>query len=109
MHFLFSFFINVLKDENQEGYDGSYVDCYMKEQGTTSLESARLHVRQMISNAWKELNEECLSPNPFSPSFVNASLNTARMVQVMYNYDKDQRLPELEQSISSVLEESIPF
>ncbi|RWR97874.1 S-+-linalool synthase [Cinnamomum micranthum f. kanehirae] len=96
------------KDENQEGYDGSYVDCYMKEHGT-SLESARQHVRQMISNAWKGLNKECLSPNPFSQSFVNASLNTARMVQVMYSYDKDQRLPVLEEFISTLLKESIPL
>lgn len=81
----------------------------MKEQETSSLESARQHVRRMISNAWKELNKECLSPNPFSQSFVNASLNTARMVQVMYSYDKDQRLPVLEQCISSLLKESIPL
>ncbi|KAJ8622295.1 hypothetical protein MRB53_030824 [Persea americana] len=96
------------KDENQKGYDGSYVECYLKENATSSLESARRHVRHMISNAWKELNKECLSPYPFSPTFIEASLNTSRMVQVMYSYGNDQRLPALEQHITSLLKESIP-
>nr|AFQ20808.1 S-(+)-linalool synthase [Cinnamomum osmophloeum] len=96
------------KDENQKGYDGSYVECYLKENATSSLESARRHVRHMISNAWKELNKECLSPYPFSPTFIEASLNTTRMVQVMYSYDNDQRLPALEQHIASLFKESIP-
>lgn len=80
----------------------------MKE-NATSLESAQGHVRHMISNAWKELTEECLSPHPFSPTFVEASLNAARMVQVMYSYDKDQHLRALEQHITSLLKESLPM
>ncbi|KAF8411309.1 hypothetical protein HHK36_003856 [Tetracentron sinense] len=95
------------KDENQEGYDGSYIECYMKEHRDVSYESAREQVFGMISDAWKRLNEDCLSPNPFSPSFRNASLNVARMVPVMYNYDDNQCLPSLEEHINSMLYESI--
>ncbi|RWR93550.1 S-+-linalool synthase [Cinnamomum micranthum f. kanehirae] len=95
-------------DENQDGYDGSYLECYMKE-NVASLESTQRHVRHLISNAWKELNKESLSPYPFSQTFVQASLNTARMVQVMYSYNKDQRLPMLEQHIISLLKERIPL
>ncbi|OMO94853.1 hypothetical protein CCACVL1_05752 [Corchorus capsularis] len=57
------------KDENQEGNDGSYVACYMKEHQGIEVESVRKHVIAMISNAWKCLNYECLSRNPFSSSF----------------------------------------
>ncbi|KAE8733209.1 putative terpene synthase 4 [Hibiscus syriacus] len=41
------------KDENQDGHDGSYVDCYMKEHQGIEIESARQHVIDMISDAWK--------------------------------------------------------
>ncbi|KAF8411307.1 hypothetical protein HHK36_003854 [Tetracentron sinense] len=95
------------KDENQEGYDGSYIECYMKEHQDVSYGSAREQVFGMISDAWKRLNEECLSLNPFSSSFRKASLNVARMVPVMYNYDDNQCLPSLEEHITSMLYESI--
>ncbi|KAK9265998.1 hypothetical protein L1049_012498 [Liquidambar formosana] len=81
------------KDENQDGHDGSYVECYMKDNEGSSVESARDHITQMISDSWKCLNKECLSPNPFSASFTRASLNAARMVPLMYNYDDDHSLP----------------
>ncbi|XP_077243409.1 (3S,6E)-nerolidol synthase 1-like [Tasmannia lanceolata] len=98
------------KDENQEGYDGSYVECYMKEnESSASLENAREEVKYMISNAWKKLNEECLCSNQFSPCFKEASLNAARMIEVMYSYDHNQRLPALEQLINSLLNGSIPL
>ncbi|XP_077242055.1 (3S,6E)-nerolidol synthase 1-like [Tasmannia lanceolata] len=98
------------KDENQEGYDGSYVECYMQEHGSSaSLENAREEMKYMISNAWKKLNEECLCSNQFSPSFKEGSLNFARMVEVMYSYDHNQRLPALEQLINSLLSENIPL
>ncbi|GLT32040.1 hypothetical protein SLA2020_242960 [Shorea laevis] len=91
------------KDENQEGQDGSYVDFYMKELQGVRVEEARNHVNQMISKAWKQLNQECLFPNPFSSSFKNASLNLARMVPFMYSYDENQRLPSLEDYMKSLL------
>ncbi|OMO64977.1 hypothetical protein COLO4_31674 [Corchorus olitorius] len=96
------------KDENQEGNDGSYVDCYIKEHQDIEVESVRKRVIGMISNAWKCLNHECLiSRNPFSLSFAKASLNIARMVPLMYNYDENQCLPSLEEYMKSLLYESV--
>ncbi|TXG47231.1 hypothetical protein EZV62_026525 [Acer yangbiense] len=94
------------KDENQEGKDGSYIYYYMKEHQDSTAEDARKHAVGKISDAWKGLNKECLSPNPFSTSFTRASLNLARMVPLMYGYDDNQRLPILEQYIKSLLHES---
>ncbi|KAK0579101.1 hypothetical protein LWI29_021112 [Acer saccharum] len=97
---------NSLQDENQEGKDGSYIYYYMKEHQDSTAEDARKHAVGKISDAWKGLNKECLSPNPFSTSFTRASLNLARMVPLMYGYDDNQRLPILEQYIKSLLHES---
>ncbi|XP_057961498.1 (3S,6E)-nerolidol synthase 1-like isoform X2 [Malania oleifera] len=91
------------KDENQDGHDGSYIEYYMMEYPEASVESAKEHVIYMISEMWKRLNKECLSPHPFSTSFVQASLNLARMVPLMYSYDDNQCLPRLEEHMKSIL------
>ncbi|XP_017979007.1 PREDICTED: (3S,6E)-nerolidol synthase 1-like [Theobroma cacao] len=97
------------KDENQDGNDGSYVECYMKEHQGVEVESARKHVTHMISNAWKRLNHECLSRNPFSLPFARASLNIARLVPLMFSYDENQCLPGLEEYVKSLLYERVPM
>ncbi|XP_010533843.1 PREDICTED: S-(+)-linalool synthase, chloroplastic-like [Tarenaya hassleriana] len=92
------------KDENQDEYDGSYMECYMKQHQGSTIEEARAHSLQMISNAWKRLNEECLDPNPFSgSSFAKACLNVARTVPLMYTYDDDHRLPGLDDYLKSLM------
>uniref|UniRef100_A0A5B7BT67 Putative (3S)-linalool/(E)-nerolidol synthase n=1 Tax=Davidia involucrata TaxID=16924 RepID=A0A5B7BT67_DAVIN len=95
------------KDENQEGQDGSYVEYYMKEHQGSSVEVARQQVVDMISDTWKRLNKECLTPNPFSASFIKASLNCARMVPLMYSYDDNHDLPLLEEHIKSMLYDGV--
>eukprot|EP00261_Vitis_vinifera_P032725 XP_019073968.1 PREDICTED: (3S,6E)-nerolidol synthase 1, chloroplastic-like isoform X1 [Vitis vinifera] len=97
------------KDENQDGHDGSYVECYLKEHRGSSVENARQIVAHMISDMWKRLNKECLSPNPFSTSFTKGSLNIARMVPLMYSYDDQQCLPGLEEHMKSLLLENLPY
>ncbi|KAI6704862.1 hypothetical protein NL676_007824 [Syzygium grande] len=91
------------KDEFQDGRDGSYVECYKEEFQGASDEVARDHVKKMISEAWKRLNKACLYPHPFTKSFTKASLNTARMVPLMYNYDDNHSLPLLEHHMKSLL------
>ncbi|PIM97548.1 S-linalool synthase [Handroanthus impetiginosus] len=96
--------LGTAQDEHQEGYDGSYVECYMKEKHVHSLEDAHEHVMAMVSETWENLNKQCLcSTSSFSHSFRKASLNAARMVPTMYSYDKNHRLPLLEQHIKSML------
>ncbi|KAM7486357.1 hypothetical protein LguiA_002366 [Lonicera macranthoides] len=91
------------KDENQDGHDGSYITCYLEEHQGSSADVAREEVIKMITEAWRRLNKECLSLNPFSRTFTKASLNLARMVPLMYSYDENQGLPDLEDHIKSVL------
>ena len=96
-----------MQDENQDGHDGSYLECYVKEHKGSSMEEARQHTMSMISNAWKSLNKECLSPTPFPLKFTKASLNLARLVPLMYSYDDNQCLPSLEEHMKSMLYETV--
>ncbi|CAN4117427.1 unnamed protein product [Withania somnifera] len=92
------------KDENQEGNDGSYIEYYMKENKDASLELGREHVIKLIEEEWKQLNKEHLRlTNQSLGSFSKASLNSARMVPLMYNYDDKQSLPVLQEYIKSML------
>lgn len=93
------------KDEQQDGNDGSYIECYMKENPGSTVEIARERVVDMISSEWKRLNKECfhLNQNQSSSSFTKASFNLARMVPLMYSYDDNQQLPVLEEYINSTL------
>ncbi|KAG2655609.1 hypothetical protein PVAP13_1KG024200 [Panicum virgatum] len=84
------------EDEAQEGLDGSYRDLYLMENPSCTPADAEEHMRRMIKREWEELNRECFSRRIFSSSFMQACLNAARMVSVMYSYDKEQRLLVLE-------------
>ncbi|KAL6848539.1 hypothetical protein ACP4OV_021833 [Aristida adscensionis] len=84
------------KDEGQDGLDGSYRDFYLMENPNCEPGEAEEHMLRLIKREWEELNRECFSRRSFSPSFTQACLNAARMVSVMYSYDKEQKLPILE-------------
>lgn len=93
------------EDERQEGRDGSYIECYMRDKPGSAFEEAREQVVEMIGMEWKGLNKECFM-NHRSPShdeFQEAALNLARMVPLMYSYDHNQRLPLLKQYVHLML------
>ncbi|CAN6247408.1 unnamed protein product [Urochloa humidicola] len=91
------------EDEAQEGLDGSYRDFYLMENPSCTPGDAEAHMRSLISREWEELNRECFSRRSFSSRFTQACLNTARMVSVMYSYDKEQRLLALEDYANTLL------
>ncbi|KAG7019658.1 hypothetical protein SDJN02_18621, partial [Cucurbita argyrosperma subsp. argyrosperma] len=75
---------------------------------TKAIQSARERISHMISDAWKRLNQESLfSPNPYPPTFIQASLNIARFVPLLYGYDENQDLPTLEKLVKFVLYENV--
>ena len=76
--------------------DGSYRDLYLVENPSCTPAAAEQHMRRLIAREWEELNRECFSRTTFSSSFMQACLKAARMVSVMYSYDKEQRLLVLE-------------
>lgn len=84
------------QDEAQEGLDGSYKDLYLLENPSCAPADAEEHMHSLITMEWEELNRECFKRRGFSSSFRQACLDTARMVSIMYGYNKEQRLPLLE-------------
>ncbi|XP_012568126.1 neryl diphosphate diphosphatase, chloroplastic-like [Cicer arietinum] len=94
------------KSGDQNGLDGSYIDCYINEHQDISSEEAQRHVANMISNEWKRLNQEIINPNPIFPSsFINFCLNAARMVPLMYHYGSNSNpsLSNLQQFVKSLI------
>ncbi|KAK4439279.1 Tricyclene synthase 0e23, chloroplastic [Sesamum alatum] len=92
------------KDGNEDGTDGSYIDFYMKDHPGLSMAQAQDHVIDTIASEWKSLNKECFRLNHFSASsFKRASLNLARIIPLMYDYDDNQRLPVLEDYVKFML------
>jgi (3S)-linalool synthase len=90
--------------EAQQGLDGSYRDFYLMENPSCTQADAEEHMRGLIAREWEELNRECFSRRTFSSRFVLACLNIARMVSVMYSYDKqEQRLLVLEDYARTLL------
>ncbi|KAI5448210.1 hypothetical protein KIW84_015582 [Lathyrus oleraceus] len=92
------------KSEDQNGLDGSYLDCYMNEHQDISVEEVRKHVTNMISSAWKCLNQESINPNPiFSLSFTKFCVNIARMVPLMYHYESNPSVTNLQEFVKSLV------
>ncbi|KAK3152008.1 hypothetical protein QOZ80_2BG0153160 [Eleusine coracana subsp. coracana] len=91
------------KDEAQEGLDGSYRDFYLMENPSCTPADAEEHMLSLIEREWEELNTECFRRRTFPSSFMQACLNASRMVSVMYGYNKEQRLPVLEDYMRTLL------
>ncbi|KAH7668423.1 (3S)-linalool synthase protein [Dioscorea alata] len=92
------------KDENQKGFDGSYLELYMKEHQECTAKEAQDQVMVMISRTWEALNKESFTQSSFPQPLINATLNLARMVRVMYSYNDDNHhLPMLDDYIFSLL------
>ncbi|KAJ1434837.1 Terpenoid cyclases/protein prenyltransferase alpha-alpha toroid [Sesbania bispinosa] len=91
------------KSDDQNGIDGSYLDCYMSEHQDVSAEEAQRHVAHLISLEWKRLNREILTPNQFPSSFTNFCLNAARMVPLMYNYRSNPSLSNLQEHVKMLV------
>ncbi|CAI0468038.1 unnamed protein product [Linum tenue] len=105
--------LSATDEEHSTGNDGSYLDCYVKENPGSSIHGAREHVMEMIEETWKQLNNESLSPTtPFPLAFNRAAHNLAKMVALMYGcnevVDQNQSAPRLKDHIRSILFESFP-
>ena len=65
----------------------SAVECYMKQCGATEEEAVN-ELRKDVSNAWKDINEECLYPTTVPLPLLVRVLNLARVMDVIYK-DED--------------------
>ncbi|KAL8154782.1 terpene synthase 10-like [Apium graveolens] len=69
------------------------IQCYMKEKDV-SEEEARKHISYLISETWKEVNEEMLvAESPFPKAFTDMCLNLARISVTMYRHGDSHGAP----------------
>ncbi|KAH9755851.1 alpha-humulene/(-)-(E)-beta-caryophyllene synthase [Citrus sinensis] len=74
------------KFEQSRGHVASSVECYMKQHGATEEEACN-EFRKQVSNAWKDINEDCLRPTVVPMPLLMRILNLTRVIDVIYKYE----------------------
>ncbi|KAL3503368.1 hypothetical protein ACH5RR_037817 [Cinchona calisaya] len=69
--------------EQERGNVASAVECYMNEYGDSKQE-AYDELKKQITNAWKDMNKECLDPISVPMPVLERVLNLARVINLLY-------------------------
>uniref|UniRef100_M4FIJ1 Uncharacterized protein n=2 Tax=Brassica campestris TaxID=3711 RepID=M4FIJ1_BRACM len=94
--------------EHKREHVATGIDCYMK-QFCVSKERAVQVITNIVSNAWKDLNQELMRPHSFRFPFLIRILNLSRVIDLFYRYTDAYTNPEfLKEHIVSLLIENIP-
>ncbi|KAM7486328.1 hypothetical protein LguiA_002337 [Lonicera macranthoides] len=96
--------------EQERGHVASAVECYMKHHSITKEETFAEFNRR-ITNAWKDMNQECLSPTVVPMALLERVLNLARVINLVYK-DEDgytHAKTRVKNFITSLLIESVPI
>lgn len=96
------------KFEQERGHVDSAVECYMKQYGKTEEETVK-ELKEKVSDAWKDINKECLKPFALFPMpILTRVVNLARVIEMVYDdEDKYTHSSELKAIITSVLVDPI--
>ncbi|MCE2055248.1 hypothetical protein HAX54_042275 [Datura stramonium] len=95
--------------EQEKGHEPSAVECYMKQNGTSKQEAV-LELQKLVSDAWKDVNKQCLCPTEVPMLILVRVLNLARVIDLLYK-DGDgftHSTTQLKDIITSVLVDPIP-
>ncbi|CAL5361993.1 unnamed protein product [Camellia sinensis] len=79
--------------EQQRGHVVSAVECYMKQYGA-SEEEVLFEFRNQVTNAWKDINQECLRPTTILMPLLLRVVNLARLMDVLYRTKMDTHILE---------------
>nr|WGJ64112.1 beta-caryophyllene synthase [Oenanthe javanica] len=96
--------------EQEKGDVPSAVECYMKQHGATKHE-AYSELQKRVTNAWKDINQECLNRTNIPLSLLARIDNLTRAINILYDGDdgythSSTRTKDL---ITSVLIDSVPL
>ncbi|KAK2987040.1 hypothetical protein RJ640_004766 [Escallonia rubra] len=69
--------------EQETGHVVSAVECYMKQHGT-SKEEVYAEFHKQVTNAWKDVNQECLCPTAVPMPLLTRVVNLARVVNQLF-------------------------
>ncbi|KAL4273995.1 hypothetical protein GQ457_13G002770 [Hibiscus cannabinus] len=96
--------------EQKRGHVASAIECYVNQYGATEEEAVK-EFGERITNAWKEINEECLYPTTVPMPLLTRILNLARVIDVVYK-DGDGYTNAgtiLKDFVASLLIDSVPL
>lgn len=75
-------------DELSRGDVLKSIQCYMHESGASEA-AAREHISGLLSEGWKKINKDQVSPSPFSKSFMRALVDLVRISHSYYQHGND--------------------
>ncbi|XP_010545918.1 PREDICTED: alpha-humulene/(-)-(E)-beta-caryophyllene synthase-like [Tarenaya hassleriana] len=94
--------------EHKRKHVGTAIDCYMKQYGV-SVEKATKEIERIITETWKDLNQELMRPYSTPRPILMRILNLTRVTEVFYKYQDSFTNPEfLKDYVVSLFAESIP-
>lgn len=95
--------------EHKREHVATGIDCYMKQFGV-SKERAVEVMGNIVSDAWKDLNQELMRPHTFPFPLLMRVFNLSRVIDVFYRYEDAYTNPKLlKEHIISLLIENIPI
>ncbi|KAH7861584.1 hypothetical protein Vadar_028030 [Vaccinium darrowii] len=97
--------------EQERGHVASAVECYMKQYGATK-EEAIDEIEKRVTNAWKDINSECLRPTAVPMPLLLRVLNLARTFHVVYKDGADSYTrsgTKFKEFVTSVLVDAVPI
>ncbi|KAG6428203.1 hypothetical protein SASPL_112454 [Salvia splendens] len=74
--------------EKERGQSATGIESYMRDNGAT-IEEAVAKFFEIATEAWKDINEECMRPSPYSRDVLMRILNLERIIDVTYKGNED--------------------
>nr|U3KYL2.1 RecName: Full=(-)-drimenol synthase; Short=VoDMS; AltName: Full=Drimenol cyclase; AltName: Full=Sesquiterpene synthase 3; Short=VoTPS3 [Valeriana officinalis]AFR42419.1 driminol synthase [Valeriana officinalis] len=98
------------EEEDVRGHVATGVECYMKEHGV-SREEAVVEFYKRVEYAWKDVNEEFITPNHLHIDLLNRVLNLTRIADVVYKFEDGYTHPEktLKHHIMALFVDPVPI
>ncbi|CAH2035899.1 unnamed protein product [Thlaspi arvense] len=95
--------------EHKREHVATGIDCYMKQFGV-SKERAVEAIETIVSNSWKDLNQELMRPHSCPFPLLMRVLNLSRVIDVFYRYQDAYTHPKfLKEHIKSLFIDNIPI
>lgn len=73
-----------MKFEQERGHVASVVESYMHEYGVSREETLE-KLKIMISDAWKDINEDWMKPTAVSTHILLRPINIPRLMNILYD------------------------
>ncbi|KAL1548356.1 (-)-5-epieremophilene synthase stps2 [Salvia divinorum] len=74
--------------EKERGQSATGIESYMRDNGAT-IDEAVAKFFEIATDAWKDINEECMRPSPYSRDVLMRILNLERIIDVTYKGNED--------------------